>query len=80
MEFYTKIAPGIPSSVIKDFNKSKSNSRSYISYIKLFNSINSESNYLFTNTHDQILDDLGVHDLEEGVPDLQQMFNNLRGQ
>lgn len=79
MEFYTKIAPSIPSSVIKDFNKNKNNSKSYLSYIKLFNSINSESNYLFTNTHEQIMNDLGVIDEEHSIPDLQQMFNNLRG-
>jgi len=79
MEFYTKISPEIPNSVIKEFNKSKLNSKVYLSYLKLFNSINSENNYLFTNTHDQIMDDLGIGDIEESIPDLQQMFNNLRG-
>lgn len=79
MAFYTKIAPGIPGSIIKDFNSSKKNSKRYLNYMKIFNTINSDNNYLFANTHDQIMEDLGV-DIEEGVPDLQQMFNNLRGQ
>ena len=47
--------------------------------MKIFNTINSDNNYLFANTHEQIMEDLGV-DVEEGIPDLQQMFNNLRGQ
>jgi hypothetical protein len=83
MEFYTKIAPSIPGSVINDFNKSKGNSKSYLGYIKLFNSLNSENNYLFANTHEQIMEDLGIDNegtIEDGTPDLQQLFNQLRGE
>lgn len=80
ISFYTKIAPGIPSSIVKNFNRNKTKSKRYINYVKIFNKINNDNNYLFANTHDQIMEDLGVDIEETGVPDLQQMFNNLRGQ